>query len=676
MASMAEAKDFADGGIELIRTKPYIDVDEWRDEPTRHRYVHGGFEDDETRFAMYFPPEDAYRGRFFQPVMAVSGAENSASEAMSHSFSYAFALEAGAYMVESNLGRRSMFPGDDPSVPGYRASAAVAQFSRKLAAEMYGEHRPYGYLYGGSGGAFKTITGMEHTLGIWDGGVPFVHGSPVSMPNAFTVQAHAMRILWDKFPQIVDAVEPGGSGDMYAGLTIEEREALAEVTRMGFPPRSWFDFERIAFGYTGVFTVLVDNIVERDPTYFEDFWTEPGYLGANPTESLRRARIRYDTKIDGLVMPQEARELGIALPMPTAQVGSGVEFPAALRIEDLPEGNLQGASIIIRSGGAKDHVLYIVGVVKQLIMVGFGAGHFEAMAALRAGDEITIDNAVYLATQTYHRHQSPPREFYVWDQYRDFAGKPIYPQRPVQLGESYIDTAGAPRQDGEFDGKMIVVQALMDEAAYPWKADWYRERVRKAQGAGFDGKYRLYYIDHSLHTPPVSGRRGRRPAVNTRAINYAGALQCALLALSDWVEKGIAPPASTNYEVVDGQVIVPASAAERLGIQPVVTLEANGGERTEVKVGETVRFRAFAEVPPGGGKIVTAEWDFEAGGDFPVREDLDPARERITLEASHTFDVPGTYFPAIRVSAHPDGDVSVPFARVPNLGRARVVVSD
>ena len=27
---------------------------------------------------------------------------------------------------------------------------------------------------------------------------------------------------------------------MYAGLNREEREALAEVTRMGFPPRAWF----------------------------------------------------------------------------------------------------------------------------------------------------------------------------------------------------------------------------------------------------------------------------------------------------------------------------------------------------------------------------------------------------------------------------------------------------
>ena len=70
---MTDPKDFADGGIDLIRTKPYIDVDEWRDEPTRHRFVHGGFENDETRFSIYFPPPETYAGRFFQPLSAVSG---------------------------------------------------------------------------------------------------------------------------------------------------------------------------------------------------------------------------------------------------------------------------------------------------------------------------------------------------------------------------------------------------------------------------------------------------------------------------------------------------------------------------------------------------------------------------------------------------------------------------
>ena len=128
-------------------------------------------------------------------------------------------------------------------ITGFRASAATAQYSRVLAeamyAEMYGdtngEHRPYGYVTGGSGGAYKTMACYENAPGVWDGAVPFIHGSHVSMPNVFTVQAHAFRVLEDVFDQIVDAVEPGG-GDMYAGLDEEQRAALEEITRMGFPP--------------------------------------------------------------------------------------------------------------------------------------------------------------------------------------------------------------------------------------------------------------------------------------------------------------------------------------------------------------------------------------------------------------------------------------------------------
>ena len=123
-------------------------------------------------------------------------------------------------------------------VTGFRASAATAQYSRVLAEEMYGdqhgEHRPYGYVTGGSGGAYKTMACYENALDVWDGAVPFIHGSHQSMPNVFTVQAHAFRVLDEVFDQIVDAVEPGG-GDMYAGLDDEQRAALEEVTRHGLP---------------------------------------------------------------------------------------------------------------------------------------------------------------------------------------------------------------------------------------------------------------------------------------------------------------------------------------------------------------------------------------------------------------------------------------------------------
>jgi len=48
----------------------------------------------------------------------------------------------------------------------------------------------------------------------------------------------------------------------------------------------------------------------------------------------------------------------------------------------------------------------------------------------------------------------------------------------------------------------------------------------------------------------------------------------------------------------DRQVQVPATAAERKGSQPIVTVQANGGARTEIPVGQPVSFSATTEAPP------------------------------------------------------------------------------
>jgi hypothetical protein len=129
--------------------------------------------------------------------------------------------------------------------------------------------------------------------------------------------------------------------------------------------------------------------------------------------------------------------------------------------------------------------------------------------------------------------------------------------------------------------------------------------------------------------------------------------------------------------VVDGQVMVPQNASERKGIQPVVDLKANGGECTEVAVGETVEFVGIIEVPPGTGTVVGAEWDFEGAGDYPLRKPFDFTNHifpRLIVKATHAFSEPGTYFPALRATSQRQGDFKTRFTRIQNLGRVRVVV--
>ncbi|MBE0697520.1 MAG: hypothetical protein IH586_11420, partial [Anaerolineaceae bacterium] len=288
--------------------KPYVDLDEQRDQPVRHRYIHGGFEGTDTRFSFYFPPAEQYQGRFFQHITPVPISENLAQSRSGEDDKISFTIASGGYFVESNGGGMSaMPPASDARITAYLANAAVARYSRVAAAQIYGQHRPFGYAYGGSGGAFRTIGGMENTSGVWDGAVPYVVGSPMAIPNVFTVRMLAMRVLWDKFPAILDAVEPGGSGDMYAGLNAEEHAALREVTRMGFPPRGWFNYKTLGMG---ALSVLFEGIAAMDPTYFNDFWTLPGYAGVNPDDSLRRARVQHKTTIIKVVTREEALRMG------------------------------------------------------------------------------------------------------------------------------------------------------------------------------------------------------------------------------------------------------------------------------------------------------------------------------------------------------------------------------
>jgi hypothetical protein len=663
-------------GGDPLYTDPYIDVDEWRDEPERHRYVHGGFRDTELRFSMYFPPAERYEGRFYHPVMHIAGNENAARGRLAglDGDSIGFAFASGAYLVESNMGSADMGgPGD---ITNFRASAATAVYSRVLAQEMYGGGRPYGYVYGGSGGGFKSTACVENTTNVWDGAVPFIHGSPVSIPNVFTVQAHALRILQGKFEGIVDAISPGGSGDMYAGLNDEEREALLEVTRMGFPPRAWFAHERLSVNYTGVFASLIPILLASDRQYFEDFWQVPGYLGVDPPESFERARVQHAATVTRTITSAEAKSLGLPLAI---AAGTRSDALAAIELSSLPEGRLQGAFVTMKSGAAAGRRVMVTGVVGEILLLG---GLFSRDGVVQVGDEVDLDNSTYLASQTYHRHQNPPPEYYVWDQFRRPDGTLIYPERPLVANGADVGE-GFSTQRGKFDSKMIVLECLMDEAAYPWQADWYRSRVRAALGENFDDQYRLWFVDNAMHVTPANymspSEGGPTDAgtswVDSHIISYAGILQQALRDVAAWAEQGIAPPESTSYEMDDGQVVIPATAAARKSIQPVVALTANGSQRADVRVGQAVDFAATAEAPPGTGSIVLAEWDFDGKGAYPERSTVAPSPE-VTVRATHTFTTPGTYFPAVRVAAHRDGDDKTPYALARNIARARVVVTD
>jgi hypothetical protein len=660
--------------------QPYVDIDEWRDVPVRHRYIHGGFKGTELKFSFYLPAKEHYRGRFFQYVTPVPDNENLAQAPGDDKIG--FAIASGGYFVETNGGGVGATAGPafraDPTIGAFRANAAAAMYSRKLAAEMYGQHRTYGYLYGGSGGAYRTLGSMENTTGVWDGAVPFVIGSPMAAPNSHTVRMHAMRVLKDKFPQIVDAMDAGGSGDPYAGLNAEEASALREVTGMGFPLRSWFGHKTMG---VHAFPALYGGVLMADPGYFTDFWTKPGYLGHDLPESFAKHRLQFETTLTAPI----GEDQGIARGLPDMRVagtargsadlawrsaigGGDSTRPAAFELAGTPpEVGFLGGDLVVLSGEAKGARIALRNVKDN--MVTLGVVDWKVVAKLRPGDAVRVDNSNFLAAQTFHRHQLPGPDYPVYNQFRGADGTPLYPQRKMLLGPLFAAGAAGTVPSGKFHGKVIIVSSLLDREATPWQADWYRRRFDTLLGAEAPDRYRLWYMDNALH-----GYNEDRVDPD-KSISYLGALHQALRDLSAWVEKGTPPPANTQYSVVGGQVMTPANAAKRLGIQPVVTVFANGASKAVVRPGQTVRLSAVVTVPLGTGKVVWAAWDLDGSGKFTTSAVLPKKPQaKATIRTSVSFDKPGTYFVTLRVASERSGDAASPYARIMNLGRARVVV--
>jgi PKD domain len=643
--------------VDPVLNEPYIDADHSGTitDPTTNvtvsfRYIHGGFTGTNARFSFYFPAPDQYRGRFFENTYPTLGlntedAAPGCPAVGASACSVAFAVSNGAYVVSTN--NAGGVPAGGALAP-YRANAAAAKYSRVVAEEMvYGTSqrpaaRPRGYIYGASGGAYQTVGAMENTSGVWDGAVPQVFGVPNAIPSFMTVELLALRLLGDKLPQIAAASEPGGSGNPYAGLDPQQQAALHEVSRLGFPLRGWWQYATLN---GGAFLATEGLPRALDPTYMNDFWTLPGYEGTDP--SVQAARIQYATSVVG------------------SAGGSG------LVLAHVPAGDLDGADLIVTSGSLAGQSIPIVSVSGDTV-------ELVANPGIAPGTNVTLDNSWLIALQYYQRHQVPTPDEYGWNQYRGPDGLPLEPQRSLLVGPIAAASTAGSIANGHFYGKMIMLGSVMDVQAYPWSEDWYRKQAQAALGSNFADSYRLWYMDNADHDPNGPAATNAADAAD-HIVSYLGEVEQALLDLDAWVSQGVQPPASSNYSInSDDQVQLPATPAQRRGVQPVVTLSAKGhgapGESIDVAAGQPVTFSVKAQVPPGTGKIVEVQWDFLGADSYPVSSQLSHIGPVVNVKAPYTFTQPGTYYPTVRVASQQTGDTTTPFGLIQNLARVRVVV--
>ncbi|MGG4145305.1 Tat pathway signal sequence domain protein [Paenibacillus algorifonticola] len=623
--------------IDPLYANPVIDKESDLTTPVPHHKVSGHFEGTNKKFNFYLPPKGKFSGRFFQMVYPLQD-ENATDMNVS------FGVDNGAYTVQTNGGG------------GYMVDAAAAKFSKAVAAEYYGwSGRIYGYIYGGSGGSYQTIGALEGTNGVWDGAVPYITGVPTSIPNNFFIRAFARFVLEKKAPQIADAVSPGGSGNPYAKLNDMEQSVLREVTKLGVPLRAWEDYSYLlglkdSEGLLGLLAVLRTI----DPSYVEDFWNKPGYLGTEQSalgELFRSSKIDYNSNITQVVRNAQNGVTSLTLDSVPAVSTPSYWLDYTLFASD-------GTTAVGKLSGSFDPKTKVFTI---------GEGNSEAVLnAVSTGAKLKIDNRWYLAALSYHRHQVPKAlDYTAWNQFKATGGTPIYPQRPLEIGPLISGgVTGGATYNGNIHAKVIMVVNLLDVDAYPWNADWYSAKVKSALGDRYDDNFRVWYNDNADHISP---------ARTSRLVQYDGLLQQALLDVSAWVEKGVSPARSTKYKVVDGQVNVAQKAAVRKGIQPVVDLTVNGTDRIDIKAGQTVSFKVKVQVPPGAGKIVKTEWDYAGTGDFKVLKIGNP-KDTVELKMEYKFTKAGTYYPAIRATSQREGDIKTIFTQIQNLGRVRVVV--
>jgi PKD domain-containing protein len=676
--------------------QPYIDVDETRDGPEPYRHIHGGFGGCDTRFTFYFPAADQWQGRLIMPMEgAHAGHEDFFGGALGSALGgLPLTTRLGGYMVETNMGHigDDIDPkgGEDPTIYGWRAAVEGARFSKHVARQVYGVEPHHAYVWGGSGGGRRSPLVLENAPDVFDGALPFMGGGDVrpfpatqrikgAQVMSFACMFNVQRLLrhGDTMATLIDAMQPGGSGNPFEGLDSHAAEELASLYRQGFPRGNEFMIAT-PMGQIWLWSSIADLLVEQDPAYFSDFWVKPGYIGHDLPAAVDGDVIDVKTAVSRVVTVRDlltdpafaAPEYMLMKTMAGLMAGeAGMDMPYAIEVKGLPDGYRLGAGMQLTTGDAAGRQLYCIGTVGDLFACdGHGEANLERFNGVKVGDEIHVDNHKFLAFCYFHRHHL--MEDSQFDSLR-LHGAPIYTQHPVPLMSPLMGVS----YTGHYEGKLLWIHHTHDSSLWPSQGIIYQGAVLGTQGPEAAAeKFRLQWTQNAEHIPPAYLPNSATRATATWLIDYFPVIEQGLLDLIRWVEQGEAPP-NTTYEYVDGQIILPETAAERGGIQPVVRVTANGADRADVRVGEPVRLAVTAEVPPGAGTIVALDWDFDGWGSFPFSHPVDGTQTSVALETSHTFDAPGTYYVTARVQSNRNGDAADVYRLINNVASARVVVS-
>jgi hypothetical protein len=537
----------------------------------------------------------------------------------------------------------------------HRHEAAATKVAKAYANRLYrNTAKIYSYFWGCSGGGIVAMAAAENTVGVWDGVQPQCLGpSGTASYHSFHWQAlYTMAISQEKRDAIAAAAAPGGTGDIYAGLNEEEKAVLDEFIGAGYP------LPIIGNHYKNLALSLVDPVDIRtsDESYEDDFWSKPGYAGANPPEYLKAAKVDGWATITGITRDTEGK--------PTAVQFDPATIPSMGSIGDTylefwvygPDGKSRVIDPAWSSGDRRlnKRRYSLLGnldpATGMLSLTGTNTDRFGGewaitnspllLDALSVGSKVRINNRFILAMYFYPRHSNIPGAR-SYDQYRHADGTPKYPQRENLAVLAYGNnrTMGGRNETGEIKTKVMVIEGMADNLSWPLFNASYAEQIQRALGPeNAEQMMRLYIHDNGRHS--VGG-------------GEPGVFQQSIQDLMAWAERGVSPPRSTQYTIRNGQVILAPRAADRHGLQPVMSLTADGASRAVVGTGQPVDLTARLEMPPGTGQIVGYMWSIDGTDEAPVV--VPTPQPLVEVARSLSFDKPGTYRVRLTVNGQRDG---------------------
>ena len=593
-----------------------------------------------------FPAKPFWQNRFFDAVYPLPMSQSYIGDPT-------FEFTHGGYVVNVRPG--------SPNV-GYRVDAAAAKLGKAYANKLYGNSAQiFGYIYGISGGSIQTMGAVESTTGVWDGAMPTSLATDgLSLHSFMWDSLYMMAIPPAQRATIAAALRPGSTSDIHAGLNPEQHAVLDELLNAGFGRRA---LENASFVFSLPF-YTAGALAFVDPSYEDDFWSKPGYEGVNPPSYLSAA------KVDGFAIitsiHRDAHDMPTSIAFEPATVpsmgsmgGEGLKF------------YVYAADGKTRTVGASSSSLN--GDLSGATLTVKGQNDSAMLSALTVGGKIRINNRYLLALCFYPRHDIVTNGDPAYKQYLNQDGTTKYPQRSVPAWMlNSLSTQGGTLETGKIKFKTFIVENLLDPSSYPYTASFYHSQIVKAMGqAPANDMVRIYYNDSADHADLFEIKGDN----NSFLVGFGGIWLQALVDLVNWVESGTVPAPSTRHSVDEhNQVTVPATAAERGGIQPIVTLTVNRTDHATVGVNQAVTLNGKIEAPPKTGKIVQYDWylgrtpvTYEAPTVLPTPQPL------VNLTRTVTFPEPGIYELTLRATAQRNG-VSDFWTNVQNLARVQIVV--